>query len=97
MDPTIGGVIILGLIVIGFFIFLSFVPLGLWFTALFAGAHVKLFSLIGMRLRRVPPKLIIKQYITSRKAGLGFRQMTWKLTTSPPAATGMPNFMSPRL
>ncbi len=71
MDPTIGGVIILGLIVIGFFIFLSFVPLGLWFTALFAGAHVKLFSLIGMRLRRVPPKLIIKQYITSRKAGLG--------------------------
>lgn len=64
------AVFFLVLVVVGFFIFLSFVPLGLWFTAMFAGAHVGLFNLVGMRLRRVPPKLVVKQYITARKAGL---------------------------
>ena len=65
-----GAVIFAVLVFVGFMIFLSFVPLGLWFTALFSGVHIGLFNLVGMRLRRVPPKLIVRQLITARKAGL---------------------------
>lgn len=69
--PVKAGAVIFGvLIFIGLIIFLSFVPLGLWFTALFSGVHISLFNLVGMRLRRVPPRLIVRQLITARKAGL---------------------------
>ena len=39
------------LVIVG--IFLSFVPLGLWISAISAGVRVNIFSLVGMRLRRV--------------------------------------------
>ena len=34
-------------------LFFTFVPVGLWVTAFFSGAKVKLSDLIGMRLRRL--------------------------------------------
>ena len=34
-------------------LFLHFVPLGLWVSALAAGVNVGIFTLVGMRLRRV--------------------------------------------
>ena len=36
-------------------ILFSFVPVGLWISAIAAGVKVTLISLIGMRLRRVTP------------------------------------------
>jgi uncharacterized protein YqfA (UPF0365 family) len=46
------------------------VPVPLWISAVAANAHVSLFSLVGMRLRRVPPPLIVSQLISATKAGL---------------------------
>jgi uncharacterized protein YqfA (UPF0365 family) len=51
-------------------VFLRFVPLGLWITALAAGVHVSISSLIGMRLRRIQPKRLVDPLIKARKAGL---------------------------
>lgn len=51
-------------------VFLRFVPLGLWITSLAAGVHVKISSLIGMRLRRIQPKRLVDPLIKARKAGL---------------------------
>jgi uncharacterized protein YqfA (UPF0365 family) len=56
--------------VIGFFLFLYFVPVNLWVTAWFSGVRVGLFRLIFMRIRRVPPSLIVNELITATKAGL---------------------------
>lgn len=47
-----------------------FVPVGLWITAYFSGVKVGLFTLIGMRLRRVNPHEIIRPQIKATKAGL---------------------------
>ncbi|MBS3984309.1 MAG: flotillin-like protein FloA [Selenomonadales bacterium] len=62
---------LLALIFFGVSIFLSFVPLGLWIAALAAGVPVGIVTLIGMRLRRVPPARIVNALIKSNKAGLG--------------------------
>ncbi len=58
------------LIVIALLIFFSFVPIGLWISALAAGVNVGIFTLIGMRLRRVIPARIIIPMIKAQKAGL---------------------------
>lgn len=51
-------------------LFFSFVPVGLWISAAAAGVHVGIFNLIGMRLRRVAPHLVINPQIKATKAGL---------------------------
>ncbi len=51
-------------------IVLSFIPVGLWISAAAAGVKVSIFSLIGMRLRRVRPDRIIKPLIKGTKASL---------------------------
>jgi len=61
---------IAGIVIIGFvLIFLHF--LGVWIRALMSGAKVTLGSLIGMKLRRVPPAAIVDARIRLIKAGLG--------------------------
>ncbi len=65
-----GGVLIILLIVAFLIVFLYFIPLGLWVSAITAGVQVKLTELIGMRLRKVPPSAIIIPLITARKAGI---------------------------
>lgn len=57
------------------FLFLYFVPLGLFITAYFSGVKVKIVrDLIGMRLRKVPPVLVVRNMITATKAGLTIDQ-----------------------
>jgi uncharacterized protein YqfA (UPF0365 family) len=56
--------------VIGFFIFMYFVPVGLWITAIFSGVRVSIGQLIGMRLRKIPPSIIVNSLITATKAGI---------------------------
>lgn len=62
------------LIVALFFIlmlFFYFIPIGLFITAYFSGVKLKIFrDLVGMRLRKVPPVLIVRNMITATKAGL---------------------------
>ena len=62
-----GGVI---LIIIVFFIFLYFVPLGLWFSAILSKVKISLLDLIFMRWRKVPPEIIVKGMVNATKAGL---------------------------
>jgi uncharacterized protein YqfA (UPF0365 family) len=51
-------------------LFLHFVPLGLWISAMAAGVDVSIVTLIGMRLRRVPPASIVLPLIKANKAGI---------------------------
>jgi len=63
-------VIILVLVIFALSMFLSFVPLGLWLTALFSGVKVSIMTLVGMRFRRVQPIKIVNPMIKATKAGL---------------------------
>ena len=63
-------IITLALLVLGLALLLSFVPLGLWISALAAGVRIGIFTLVAMRLRRVPPAKIINPLIRATKAGL---------------------------
>ena len=51
-------------------LFTYFIPIGLWVSAAAAQVYVGLFTLVGMRLRRIPPPLIINTLVSARKAGL---------------------------
>lgn len=51
-------------------LFLYFVPVGLWITAIFSGVRVSIATLVGMRLRKVNPADIIRPLISAEKAGL---------------------------
>ena len=52
---TIGLVAAVFIIIIVLAIFFTFVPVTLWISAIAAGVRVSIFTLIGMRLRRVIP------------------------------------------
>src|SRR5689334_12181124 len=60
--------VFLGIIL--FFVFLYFVPINLWITAIFSGVKVGLFELVFMRIRKVPPRIVVESLITATKAGL---------------------------
>lgn len=44
--------------------------LSLWFQAFVSGTPIPLFNIIGMSLRKIPPRLIVNARITAYKAGL---------------------------
>ncbi|MFO1443413.1 flotillin-like protein FloA [Bacillus sp. Bva_UNVM-123] len=60
---VVAAVILLGIL-------FTFVPIMLWISALAAGVKVSIFTLIGMRLRRVIPSRVINPLIKAHKAGL---------------------------
>jgi uncharacterized protein YqfA (UPF0365 family) len=62
------GIIVVALIFLG--ILLSFVPVMLWVSALAAGVRISIFTLVGMRLRRVTPSRVVNPLIKAHKAGL---------------------------
>ncbi len=88
MEASILIIIILGGI-IALFLFLHFVPVNLWITARFSGVKVGLVELIFMRIRKVPPRVIIESMITSTKAGLNLT--TSELETHYLAGGNVPN------
>ena len=75
--------------IIGFFLFMYFVPVGLWITAIFAGVKITIGELIGMRIRKVPPGIIVNSLITATKAGL--QVTTRELETHYLAGGDVPN------
>ncbi|MBE6096166.1 MAG: UPF0365 family protein [Schwartzia succinivorans] len=58
------------LVIIAVMVFLNFVPIGLWVSAIAANVNVGIFTLVGMRLRRVVPSKIVLPLIKANKAGL---------------------------
>lgn len=60
---VIGGIILL-------FVFMYFVPVNLWITAQFSNVRVGLLELVFMRIRKVPPRIVVDAMITATKAGL---------------------------
>jgi uncharacterized protein YqfA (UPF0365 family) len=65
-----GGIGLLLLLVAGLGFLLFLVPVNLWVAAWASGAYVGLSTLVGMRLRRVPPGTVITARIGAVKAGL---------------------------
>ena len=63
-------VIVIFAIIIFLAIFFSFVPLGLWISALASNVKVSIAQLIGMRIRKVLPARIVNPMIKATKAGL---------------------------
>lgn len=75
--------------VVFLFVFLYFVPVNLWITAIFSGVKVGLFELVFMRIRKVPPRIIVESMITATKAGL--MVTTTELETHYLAGGNVPN------
>ena len=51
-------------------LFFTFVPIPLWISAVAANVRIGILTLVGMRLRRVPPVKIVNPQIKAVKAGL---------------------------
>jgi uncharacterized protein YqfA (UPF0365 family) len=63
-------IVIVVAVLVGLIVFLYFVPFPLWISALLSGVNVSLIQLVFMRIRKVPPTIIVNALITSHKAGL---------------------------
>jgi uncharacterized protein YqfA (UPF0365 family) len=70
ITTMLSSLLIVLLFIVVLFVFLHFVPLGLWISAIAAGVQVGIFTLVGMRLRRVAPARIVLPLIKANKAGL---------------------------
>jgi uncharacterized protein YqfA (UPF0365 family) len=68
--PFFAAFLIIVAIIVFLSFFFSFVPVGLWISAAAAGVKVGIFTLVGMRLRRVIPSRIVNPIIKAQKAGL---------------------------
>lgn len=58
-------------VVLFLMLFLYFIPVRLYIAAISSGVKIRIFKdLVGMRLRRVPPSIIVQAMISATKAGL---------------------------
>jgi len=62
--------IIIIAIVLFLWLFFTFIPIGLWISAVAANVRIRIVTLIGMKLRRVTPVRIVIPQIKAVKAGL---------------------------
>ncbi|AEV68002.1 flotillin-like protein FloA [Acetivibrio clariflavus] len=70
MENALLFIIGLGVIILFIAFFFSFIPVGLWISAFAANVRIGIFTLIGMRLRRVVPSRIVNPLIKATKAGI---------------------------
>ena len=63
-------IIIAALIIILVVVFFTVIPVGMWISAVASGVKISIFSLVGMKLRRVRPAKIVNPMIKATKAGL---------------------------
>ena len=56
--------------IIFLFVALYFIPVNLWITAIFSGVKVDLMELVFMRIRKVPPGLVVRSLISLNSAGI---------------------------
>ena len=64
----IGGTVVGALILLA--IFFHYVPFVLWLSAKVSGVQISLMQLFLMRIRNVPPSVIVQAMIEAHKAGL---------------------------
>lgn len=67
---AVGAVVLLVVVVAALALIFYLIPVRLWIAAWASAAYVGLFTLIGMRFRRVPPGTIVTARISAVKAGL---------------------------
>jgi uncharacterized protein YqfA (UPF0365 family) len=67
---AIGTLGLIAVIIVLFFLILYYVPVILWFSALVTGVRISLLQLALMRIRKVPPSIIVRAMIEAHKAGL---------------------------
>ena len=65
-----GPLIIAGLVIVFLIVFFSIIPVGMWISAIASGVKISVFSLIGMKLRRVKPAQVLGPMIKATKAGI---------------------------
>lgn len=70
MPPFVILILVIGGAVILQSVLLSFIPVGLWISAFAADVKIGIFTLVGMRLRRVVPSRVVNPLIKATKAGL---------------------------
>lgn len=70
VEVMVGVFFMLLLLLVVVVLLVKFVPVDLWMSAVAAGVKVSLFSLVGMRLRKVDPNTVISPLIRGTKAGL---------------------------
>lgn len=70
MEGLASFIIILLIVILLIWFFLYFIPFGLWLSAAFSKVYIPLWQLIAMRIRKVPPSLIVNALINATKAGL---------------------------
>ncbi|MBR2722846.1 MAG: flotillin-like protein FloA [Lentisphaeria bacterium] len=63
-------ILLIASIILLIIIFCVVIPIPLWIAAVFSGVRIKIASLVGMRLRRVPPSIILSAMIQAKKADL---------------------------
>ena len=61
-------IIVAGIIFLA--IFFSFFPVGLWISTRASGVKIRIFQLVGMKIRKVTPSVITTPMIKATKAGL---------------------------
>jgi uncharacterized protein YqfA (UPF0365 family) len=73
-----GSVVLIGICAVAGLIFIIFffylLPFGLWISAQAAGVRINLLQLAFMRIRKVPPSVIVKALVTATKAGLQLKR-----------------------
>lgn len=63
-------IFVIGTVVVFFSVLFTIIPVGLWISAIAANVKVGIFTLVGMRLRRVVPSRVVNPLIKATKAGL---------------------------
>ena len=69
-ETLIALMVIVVAVIILLVLFFTFFPLGLWISAAASGVRISIFSLVGMRFRRINPSKIVLPMIKATKAGL---------------------------
>ncbi len=65
-----GPIIIAAIVVVVVLVFFSVIPIGMWISAVASGVKISIFSLVGMKIRRVKPAKIVSPMIKATKAGI---------------------------
>lgn len=72
MTPSLifwGVVVIIALIILA--VIFRYFPVMLWVSAQASGVNISLFQLFMMRIRNVPPQVIVRAMVEAHKAGIG--------------------------
>ncbi|MBR4994060.1 MAG: flotillin-like protein FloA [Lachnospiraceae bacterium] len=65
-----GSIIIAAIVIIALMVFFTVIPVGMWISAVASGVKIGIFTLVGMKIRRVRPAKIVGPMIKATKAGI---------------------------